>query len=287
MIEHGFSHMRPVLPARFIALMAALVFLCSFPSRAEAAGGLSLSWTNNLLSIAGPNIPGGRLDIWYLEAFCRSGSTQRDWRQTVFPHKTSLTSASRDGTRLKFLTRVTPSVEVSHEVLAHKDEVEFNFQLTNQGSEAVDLNWFQPACIRVRPFTDRNQSNYTSRSFIFTERGLTTLAQTRRTEEALYRGGQVYVPAGINHADVNPRPLCGDQPVNGLIGCFSADDRWLLATAWDKTHELFEGVYVCLHADPHVGGLAPGETKMVRGKLYLMKNDVKALLKRYGRDFGK
>ena len=268
-------------------ILLTVVLACGFSSRAEAATGLTLSWTNNLLTIAGPNLPGGKLGIWYLEAFCRSGSTQRDWRQTVFPHKTSLTFASRDGKRLKFLTRVTPSVEVVHEVQARKDEVEFSFQLTNKGSEAVDVNWFQPACIRVDQFTGRNQTNYTTRSFIFTEHGLTTLAQTKRTEEALYRGGQVYVPKGINLADVNPRPLCGDQPVNGLIGCFSADDQWLMATAWDKTHELFEGVYVCLHADPHVGGLAPGETKKIRGKLYLMKNDVKTLLKRYERDFGK
>lgn len=134
-------------------------------------------------------------------------------------------------------------------------------------------------------FTGRGQSNYTERSFIFTERGLTTFAQARRTEEALYRGGQVYVPKGIALADVNPRPLSGDQPVNGLIGCFSADDQWLLATASDQTHELFEGVYVCIHSDPHVGGLAPGETKKIRSKLYLMKNDVDALLKRYKRDF--
>jgi hypothetical protein len=274
-----------MITARVVLSMVA--FACAFTSRAEAAGGLTLSWTNNLLTIAGPNVPGGKLDIWYLEAFCRSGSTQRDWRQTVFPHKTSLTSASRDGKRLKFLTRVTPSVEVAHEVRARGDEVEFNFQLTNKGTDTVDLNWFQPACIRVERFTGRNQSNYIARSFIFTQRGLTALAQTKRTEEALYRGGQVYVPKGINFADVNPRPLCGDQPVNGLIGCFSADDRWLMATAWDKTHELFEGVYVCLHADPHVGGLAPGQTKKIRGKLYLMKNDVKALLKRYERDFGK
>jgi hypothetical protein len=250
-----------------------------------AAAGLSLSWTNNLLTIAGPDLPGGKLNIWYLEAFCRSGSTQRDWRQTVLPHKTSLASVSRDGKRLKFLTRVQPSIEVLHDVRAGKDEVTFDFRLTNQGAEAVDVNWFQPACIRVDRFTGRNQSNYIARSFIFTERGLTTLAQTKRTEDALYRGGQVYVPKGIPLTDVNPRPLCGDQPVNGLIGCYSEDDRWLMATAWDKTHELFEGVYVCLHADPHVGGLAPGETKEVHGKLYLMKNDVKALLKRYERDF--
>lgn len=271
----------------FLAGLSLLVSACGAAIGPAAAAGLTLSWTNNLLSVSGPNLPGQTLDIWYLEAFCRSGSTQRDWWQTVFPHKTTLVSASRDGKRLQFLTRFDPAVEVIHEVRADKDEVEFNFKLTNKGNAPVDVNWFQPACIRVGRFTGRSQSNYMARSFIFTERGLTMLDQTRRTEEAVYRGGQVYVPKGINLADVNPRPLCGDSPMNGLIGCFSADDKWLLATASDNTHELFEGIFVCLHSDPHLGGLAPGETKRVRSRLYLMKNDVKALLKRYRRDFGK
>ena len=271
----------------FLAGLSLLVSACGAAIGPAAAAGLTLSWTNNLLSVSGPNLPGQTLDIWYLEAFCRSGSTQRDWWQTVFPHKTTLVSASRDGKRLQFLTRFDPAVEVIHEVRADKDEVEFNFKLTNKDNAPVDVNWFQPACIRVGRFTGRSQSNYMARSFIFTERGLTMLDQTRRTEEAVYRGGQVYVPKGINLADVNPRPLCGDSPMNGLIGCFSADDKWLLATASDNTHELFEGIFVCLHSDPHLGGLAPGETKRVRSRLYLMKNDVKALLKRYRRDFGK
>lgn len=270
----------------FLAFLSLSVFACGAAISPAAAAGLTLSWTNNVLSVSGPNLPGRTLDIWYLEAFCRSGSTQRDWWQTVLPHKTTLVSVSRDRKRLRFLTRFDPAVEVIHEVRAGKDEVEFDFRLTNQGDTPVDVNWFQPACIRVGRFTGRNQSNYTARSFIFTERGLTMLDQTRRTEEAVYRGGQVYVPKGINLADVNPRPLCGDSPLNGLIGCFSADDQWLMATASDKTHELFEGIFVCLHSDPHLGGLAPGETKRVRSKLYFMKNDVKALLKRYRRDFG-
>ena len=54
----------------------------------------------------------------------------------------------------------------------------------------------------------------------------------------------------------------------------------------DKTHELFEGIYVCLHSDPHVGGLQPHETKKIRAKIYLMENDVEELLRRYHRDFG-
>lgn len=270
------------LPA--FRILCASAFL-GFTVGMHAADGLKLSWTNNLLTVSGANLPGGKLDIWYLEAFCRKGSAQREWGKTTFSHKTELVSASRDGRRLRFLTKVQPDVEVTHELRAGEDEVEFRFEFKNLGREPAGIEWFQPACIRVERFTGRGQSNYTERSFIFTERGLTTFAQTARREEALYRGGQVYVPKGIPLDDANPRPISADQPVNGLIGCFSADNQWLLATASDQTHELFEGVYVCIHSDPHIGGLAPGETKTVRSRLYLMKNDVKALLRRYERDF--
>jgi len=130
-----------------------------------------------------------------------------------------------------------------------------------------------------------NQSNYTAKSFIFTERGLTTLDRTRRTEDALYRGGQVYVRPGVSTNDANPRPLCLDRPTNGLIGCFSADGKQLFATASDKTHELFEGMHVCLHSDPRIDGLKAGETKTLRAKIYVMTNDMNALLRRYAKDF--
>jgi hypothetical protein len=273
---------------RFIALSGGLATTLLFFASPGAAGAaaMTIHWTNNILTVSNSSLPGGRIEILYLEAFCRSGSTRRDWRQTTLPHRTRLISATPDGKRLEFRTRVEPGVEVFHEVRAGKDELEFGFRLTNQGSDAVDLSWFQPACIRVDRFTGGNQSNYIARSFIFTERGMTMMDRTTRREEALYRGGQVYVPKGIGLDDVNPRPISPDQPVNGLVGCVSADDQWLLATAWDRTHELFQGVYVCLHADPHVGGLRAGETKSVRGKLYLLKNDSKELLRRYQRDFG-
>src|SRR5262249_12556746 len=131
------------------------------------------------------------------------------------------------------------------------------------------------------------QSDYIAKSFIFTRSGLATMEKTRRNEEAIYRGGQVYVPAEVPSEDVNPRPISLDRPVNGLIGCFSADGRYLLAMAWDRTQELFQGVIVCLHNDPRVGGLQAGETKKLRGKVYFLKNGPEALLKRYTRDFVK
>ena len=260
-----------------------LLFL--MPSLAATGAGLKLSWTNNLLTISDPRLPSGKLEVWYLEAFCRSGAWDRDWSKTTLRHKTALEWADPAGRRLKFRTRVQPDVEVVHEIRAAEDELELRFKLTNHGKEPVDLQWFEPACIRVAEFTGCQQSNYTARSFIFTAEGLTPLDHLHRTANALYHGGQVYLPASVAPADANPRPICVDHPVNGLMGCFSADGRWLLATASDRTHELFEGVYVCLHSDPQVGGLAPGQTKHVLSKIYLMPNNPAGLLKRYRSDF--
>jgi hypothetical protein len=260
--------------------LLALLLLCASSGFAQI---LELSWTNNLLTVTSPTLPGGKLEIWYLEAFCRPGAHNQDWNKTTIPHKTTLLSSAPN--HLKFKTTVNDGVVVFHDVRSTSDEIDITFGFTNTSPAASQIQWFQPACIRVEKFSGRNQTNYTERSFIFTANGLTTLAKTRRTEDALYRGGQVFIPAGIEPADANPRPLSLDKPINGLIGCFSADNKWILATASDRTHELFEGVYVCLHSDPRIDGLQPGESKTFRSKIYFVTNDVPALLRRYERDF--
>ena len=43
----------------------------------------------------------------------------------------------------------------------------------------------------------------------------------------------------------------------------------------------------CLHSDLRIGGLAPGEEKTVRGKIYFLEADFDRLLARYRKDFGK
>jgi hypothetical protein len=184
---------------------------------ASAADGLRSAWTNDMLTVTAAGMPGTNVNTWYLEAFCRSGSRSRDWRQTTIPHKTELVKADADGKRLRLLTKVEPGVEMTHDIRAGRDEVNFDLAIKNTGKEFVDVQWFQP-CMRVEGFTGLRQSNYIERCFIFTKNGLTMLDKTHRTEEALYRGGQVYVPGNIPLNDVNPRPISPDQPVNGLIG---------------------------------------------------------------------
>jgi hypothetical protein len=249
-----------------------------------AADPLTIGWTNNMLRISGAQVPGQYFDTWYLEAFCRSGSTDRKWEETTIPHETKLISASAQKIRLR--TTVEPSVVIDHEITASADEVDFRLTVRNEGKEFVDVQWFQP-CTRLDRFTGAKQTNYIEKSFIFTAGGLQLLSKLPRAEEAVYRGGQVYVPQGIPLADVNPRPISTIKPANNLIGCFSADGKMLFATAWDETQELFQGVIVCLHNDPRIGGLKPNETKKLHGKVYVLDNDPDALLARYKKDFTK
>jgi len=59
----------------------------------------------------------------------------------------------------------------------------------------------------------------------------------------------------------------------------------IFATAFEPYQELFQGVIRCLHSDFRLGGLGPRETLQIKGKIYLVKNDEAALLKRYRNDF--
>jgi hypothetical protein len=127
--------------------------------------------------------------------------------------------------------------------------------------------------------------DYLPKGFVFLDGQLTRMPTRDWTTTARYVPGQVWCPKNVPRTDVNPRPLSPLMPSNGLIGCFSADDRMIYATAWEPYQELFQGVIRCLHSDFRLGGLAPGEKKDIRGKIYLVPNDVPALLARYARDF--
>lgn len=275
--------MIPRLPFSVRSLLVLLLGV--LPCWARGAEPMQVGWTNRILTVRSAHLPQGRLEILYLEAFLRPGANQREWGKTVMPHRTRLVETNAAGTLLRFETRVEPSMLVLHEVRSGSDELEFTFELRNEGLARSEVQWFQPACIRVDGFTGRDQKGYTARSFVYTAAGRTFLDRLDRTEEALYRGGQVFLPSWTRETDANPRPVAKNRLVNGLIGCVSADDRWILATASSRTHELFEGVYVCLHSDPLIDGLAPGEVKRIRQKVYLVPNDPDALLKRYQRDF--
>lgn len=262
------------------------------PAPGPAPATLELAYeAPHWLLIRGPHFPGKEIRINYLEAYCRAGSTDADWvKHTVIPHRAELLSLSPDRKTLRLRDTLADQVVVEHTIVAREDEVDFQLRAHNPGTTRSEAHWSQP-CVRLGEFTGfdargGNLDDYLPKCFIFLDGKLTRLPEVRPwATHARYVPGQVWCPSGVPRTDVNPRPLSPLVPSNGLIGAFSADDRWIFATAWEPYQELFQGVIRCLHSDFRLGGLQPGETRPIRGKIYLVPNDVPALQARYARDF--
>lgn len=252
---------------------------------------LTLSREKNMLTIHGDHIPGGKIPINYLEAYCRANSTDADWgKHTVVKHETQTLSLNADKTVLKLKCTVADGVTVQHTITAKGDEVDFQLVAHNPTDRRSEVHWAQP-CIRVGEFAGLGASTtddkyaYIKKSFVFLD-GKPAFMPTRNwATKARYVPGQVWCPKNVPRTDVNPRPLSSEVPSNGLIGCYSGDNQWIFATAFEPYQELFQGVIRCLHADFRLGGLQPGETKTIRGKIYIVPADMDALVKRYERDF--
>lgn len=254
--------------------------------------GLTLAYEQpHLLVIRGPHLPGREIRINHLEAYCRAGSTDADWvRHTVISHRTEILAWADDRQTVRLRDTLADGVTVEHTITAGADEVDFRLTAHNPGTERSEAHWAQP-CVRLAEFVGfdpqgQDLDDYLPKCFIFLDGQLTRLSEVRPwAKDARYTPGQTWCPLDVPRTDVNPRPLSPLVPSNGLIGAFSADEKWLFATAWEPYQELFQGVIRCLHSDFRLGGLQPGETRLIRGKIYLATNDVPALLARYARDF--
>jgi hypothetical protein len=181
-------------------------------------------------------------------------------------------------------------VVVDHTIRAGTDDVDFRLVAHNPGPKRSEAHWAQ-ACVRLGDFTgfpasSTNLDDYLPQCFLILSNRVTRFPEIQPwVKAARYVPGQTWCPRHVPRTDVNPRPLSPVVPDDGLIGAFSGDGQWLFATAWEPYQELFQGVIRCLHSDLRLGGLQPGETKRIRGRIYLMKGDTQALRNRYAGDF--
>ena len=209
-------------------MRSAIVTLCVFAAITvgcrQHAPPLRISWNKDILAIRSDRLPAGEIEVWYLEAFCRRGSTDRVWQDTTIPFETTLVEADPAGRWLKLKTRVDGNVQVIHDIRASADEVDFLLTFVNRSDQPVDVEWAQP-CLRVETFTGRGQEDYFEKCFIFTQAGLTRMHRTHRATKARYVPGQVYVPAGIDLNDVNPRPISRTRLPSRRCSSVTTPDR--------------------------------------------------------------
>ena len=277
----------------FIGITAFVLVLTGIAKRdTPKVTDITISWKDNILSVYHPQIPGGKIDTWYLEAYCRPGSTDRAWNETTISHRTELVSINDSRTEIKLKCTLEDGVRVDHLIRATKTGVSFELIAKNPTGKVSEAHWAQP-CIRVGKFTGQGADEtddayaYIKKSFIFQDKDeIPDFLPTKDwATEARYVPGQVWCPKNVNRDDVNPRPLHPFPPHKNIIGCVSADNKWLMASVWEPYQELFQGVIRCIHSDFRIGGLKPGETKKIRGKMYLLPNDVPALLALHEKEF--
>ena len=277
----------------FIGIAAFVLILVGIAKRdTSQVTDITIGWKDNILSIYHPQIPGGKIDTWYLEAYCRPGSTDRPWNETTISHRTELVSINDLKTEIKLKCTLEDGVRVDHLRRATRTGVSFDLIANNPTGKVSEAHWAQP-CIRVGKFTGQGADEtddayaYIKKSFIFQDKDdIPDFLPTKDwATKARYVPGQVWCPKNVNRDDVNPRPLHPSAPHKNIIGCVSADKKWLMASVWEPYQELFQGVIRCIHSDFRIGGLKPGETKKIRGKMYLLPNDVPALLALHEKEF--
>jgi hypothetical protein len=253
---------------------------------------LQATWENRYLTIRG-DFPGKEIRIHYLEAYCRPGSTDREWGKTVIRHESELTEVADDGKTIRLLDRLEDGVRVEHEIRVQHDRIQFVLKATNPTNMASEVAWAQP-CVRVDRFTGQDPKDsqavyppYVRHCFMLIDGTVQRLPTQPWARDARYTPGQVYCPEHVDRNDVNPRPLSPLRPSHGLCGCYGSDPEWILGMTWEPYQEIFQGVITCIHNDFRIGGLQPGETKTIRGAMYVHHGTMDALLARYRRDFPK
>ncbi|MEO1992213.1 MAG: hypothetical protein ABGW78_09805, partial [Pirellulales bacterium] len=249
-----------------------------------------MHWKDRSLSIEG-SFPGHTLSIHYLEAYCRPGSTTQEWQDTVIPHRSTRKSRNESPGRILIEDTLSDGVTVHHTLQTEHDGVSFFITASNETQLPSDVHWAQP-CMRIDKFTGCPPTeardllpSYIRKCFLAIDNELRWLPTTPWATQALYTPGQVYCPKGVPRGDVNPRPLSTFVPSHGLCGCVSKDKQWIIGIVWEPYQEIFQGVITCLHSDFRIGGLKPGESKEIHGRLYILKGDEHALLAAYHRDF--
>lgn len=175
---------------------------------AAAEKPLIVTWHNNRLKISGEQIPNGPIEINYIEAFVRSGSTDREWGKSVINHRTECVSAQPNADDLPLVLRSTldDGVVVTHTISASPDEVYFQLGALNPTKTDSDVQWAQP-CVRVAKFAgtdskdaNANQPRYIRNCFLMVGGELKRLPTEPWAAKARYTPGQVFCPAHVDTA---------------------------------------------------------------------------------------
>ena len=153
------------------------------------------------------------------------------------------------------------------EVRADEDCAWITWGLRNEGRETIPdlMVQFCPCMDRCEPFRDATGERVFAR-----------------------RGGTFVRSAGIQREQGTPiLHERQSDPADDIICLESVDGLHTIGVAWDvrPQHFLNNTALACIHTEPHMDSLAPGESQEVHGTFYCIAGDRHSLLERFRADW--
>ncbi len=185
-------------------------------------------------------------------------------------------------------------VEFGGRARPYEDEVFLEYRIKNNSDKLLH-RVFAQMCLSLRPGDEFNTQNDVADTYAWFDSKWTSLAKT--TPTAQEKGRKPWLQILTRKArkyrgkrDNKDGWWFVDQLADeGVIARASKDAKHLVAIAWEGATVISTNSRIpCLHAGPGGGvRLKPGQEVVWHGKIYLMKNDPKALLVRHTGDGGK
>ena len=188
------------------------------------------------------------------------------------------------------LVNGNPGVEL--EVKAVDDGAELKLTVTNRSKHDWPALASMVACFNPGPDATRNREFANTKTWFNSANGLKRLAG-KAPREIHYN--QTLKELIAKEADADGRyawsekwPRSEVDAVDGLIIRESTSGGWVTGIAWDRFlaaqgHNPWE----CMHLSVRVGPLKRGETRSVKGRVYLFQGTKKELLDRYRKGRGR
>ena len=142
-------------------------------------------------------------------------------------------------------------------------------------------------CFNPGPSKTRNPQFANTNTYFLGPDGLEKLVRREIHFDAAVRDLVNREARGGRYVWTDKWPMSERNAVGGLIVREATHGKWVCGIAWDdflsaQGHNPWE----CMHLSIRIGPLEPGESKTIRGKIYLLEGDKNALLQRYRHDFG-
>jgi len=137
--------------------------------------------------------------------------------------------------------------------------------------DPLNRNFADPLHIRTYYFSTHGLTPLTSRAIHFNE-------DCHDEVNAAAKDGKLAFSAKWPTAD--------DQATAGLIVRESEDGQWVTGVAWERFLSVQgHNPWYCMHSSILVGPLKPGESRTIRGRLYLFRGTKEDCVAQFRRDF--